>query len=498
MPMPHATRHRSLVARYSIVSLALAVLPLSIPAAEFTVTSRLDSGAGTLRAAIMAANVAPNPPHVIRFQDPYPLGGRIVLESNLPTIVQALEIDGGNRFAQVSGNELFPVLRAQAALTIRNLQLRDGWAPVTTTTAGNGGCIRFNGAPGPTMNLLVENATFENCAAQALAFPSGGAIHWLSGSGTVTIRNSLFTLNFAASNDPAGEQPRGGAVAATGNILIEDSTFENNQVVAFGSNDGGFGGALQLSAIADGTVTVRRNRLRFNRVTPDAANLGTGGAMDIGGAANASILVENNWFRSNEARRGGAIHMVMTGTGASATVRNNTFQDNESVDGGHLSVFGWRLFAQHNTFDDGRATNGGHLRLEGTDVRQFSNNLMTRFTGNGMCVSIAINRTNLLGAGNVLRAACSGLELGDDQFLATDPVAERDETVRIGILRYANDLRIVDRANDEPEHCLDTDARNGNRPLDGDADGASECDPGAHEHAIPRIFGNGFESSVIQ
>lgn len=464
------------------------------PAAEFVVTSRLDSGAGTLREAMFAANSTANPPHTIRFESPYPIGGRIVLASTLPSLGQATIIDGGDRFAQLSGNEQFPLLLTSQPLTIRNLQLMDGWAPAVNTTAGNGGCIRYNGMGG---NLLVENARFENCAARSLLIASGGAIQWLSGSGSVTIRNSVFQLNAAVSNDAGSEQPRGGAIAASGDILIEDSTFENTQVRALGGTNGGFGGALSLVAPIGGTVTIRGNRFRFNVATPDAADLGWGGAVYVSVDSNSQVTLENNWFRENLARLGGATHIRMLGTGSTLALSNNSFQGNEAVEGGQLSVIGGQIRLWHNSFDAGLATSGSQLRLESSDVRQFSNNLLGRSTGTSACQTIGINRANLVGAGNVLVAPCTGLELADDQLLGSDPLPIRDETQRIGVLVYANELGIVDRGNDLPEHCLLTDARGTQRSLDGNGDGGTRCDPGALEHASPRVFRDGFETISI-
>jgi len=477
-----------------VVFCAVGLAPAEVPAAEFLVTSRLDSGAGTFRQALIGANAAANAPHVIRFVEPYPLGGRIVLASGLQEITVPVTIDGGNRAPQLSGNELFPLLIARSHLTVRNLFLLDGWTPAVNTTAGSGGCIRLTGTAQSAFDLTVENSRFENCIAQGTTYGGGGAIRWLSSGGSVTLRQSIFTGNFVVTTNTLDEQPRGGAVEIGAQVLIEDSTFENNQIVSIGTN-GGFGGAVAIFQPNGASATLRGNRFRFNQGSPDDTTFGYGGAVHVLGAPGSSVVVENNWFRTNRARRGGALDILMVESAASSTLRNNSFQENDAQDGGQVSVTGGQLFFQHNTLHEGIASVGAHVRFTGLDARQFSNNLLTGFIGTSACSLVGVTRTQLIGAGNVVREACTGIELADDRFLDTSPIGERDESVRIGVLRFQNDVRILDRGNSDPEHCLPTDARGTARSADGNGDGTTQCDPGALEHGSPILFRSGFEST---
>src|SRR5919112_1990297 len=92
----------------------------------FTVTNTKDSGAGSLRAAIEAANARAGADEIV-FADG--VGGTITLSSTLPTITdpEGLAIDGGGDVT-VSGNHAVGVFFVAfgAKLDLRNLIVADG------------------------------------------------------------------------------------------------------------------------------------------------------------------------------------------------------------------------------------------------------------------------------------------------------------------------------------------------------------------------------------
>src|SRR5215469_1943728 len=65
----------------------------------FTVTNLNDSGAGSLRAAITAANGDSGSPTVINFS----VNGTITLASTLPTLTHSISIDATTEPSHVSG-----------------------------------------------------------------------------------------------------------------------------------------------------------------------------------------------------------------------------------------------------------------------------------------------------------------------------------------------------------------------------------------------------------
>jgi hypothetical protein len=131
-------------------------------ATTFTVTNTNDSGPGSLRAAIEAANANAAADQIV-FADG--VSGTITLASSLPTITDTagLTINGGGDVT-VSGNHDVGVFEVtsnnfgEVKLTIRNLTIADG-AGVDTSFGRMGGGINNGGT------LEVVNVTFSDNSA---------------------------------------------------------------------------------------------------------------------------------------------------------------------------------------------------------------------------------------------------------------------------------------------------------------------------------------------
>src|SRR5918998_2835936 len=137
-------------------SVVMAVVVLSSPAwaAAYTVTNNADSGAGSLRQAIIDANTSTGVADTINF-DQSLSGQTITLTSaQLPTItdVAGLTIDGGSVNITISGNDQYRVFEvgSGAKLTLSNLTVANG------AIDDRGGGI-YNGQGG---TLEVSNSTF--------------------------------------------------------------------------------------------------------------------------------------------------------------------------------------------------------------------------------------------------------------------------------------------------------------------------------------------------
>ncbi|MCW5845474.1 MAG: hypothetical protein KIT77_29750, partial [Caldilinea sp.] len=122
-----------------VLTLVLAQVGLSTPvvrAAQFAVTSTADSGAGTLRQAILDANGSAGA-DIITFN--LPAGSTIALSSPLPPITDDLLIGGpGAEQLTVSGSStsrVFTVLGG--TVTISGLAIRNGKAQGGAGGAGN-------------------------------------------------------------------------------------------------------------------------------------------------------------------------------------------------------------------------------------------------------------------------------------------------------------------------------------------------------------------------
>src|SRR5829696_9394082 len=109
-------------------SVVMAVVVLASPAwaATYTVTNNADSGAGSLRQAIIDADATTGVADTINF-DPTSLGSSatITLTSSLPPITDGagLTIDGGSADITISGDNQYHVFEvgSGAKLTLSNL-----------------------------------------------------------------------------------------------------------------------------------------------------------------------------------------------------------------------------------------------------------------------------------------------------------------------------------------------------------------------------------------
>ncbi|HWW62325.1 MAG TPA: right-handed parallel beta-helix repeat-containing protein, partial [Thermoanaerobaculia bacterium] len=221
---------------------ALAAAPAS--AATFTVSSLNDSGAGTLRQAIVDANTAAGP-DVITFQAG--LTGTILLTSGQLEIYDSVDVQGpGAAVISVSGNNssrVFYLYDGGATLDVRiagltitqgfdtigagvvnfdeNLTL-DGVTITGNNAQGDGGGLW---ADGFSMNLTILNSTISGNTSGG----DGGGIYVEDTGGPLTITNSTITGNSATA--------AGGGIYLydpDDNVIIRDTTISGNTAGSLG------------------------------------------------------------------------------------------------------------------------------------------------------------------------------------------------------------------------------------------------------------------------
>ena len=176
-------------------------------ALTYTVSNLNNSGVGSLRQAIIDANVNTGVADTITFT----VSGTITLTSSLPTIIDDLTLDGSGQEVTVDGNNLYRVLRINPGktVTINHLSIANG-----VSTGSTGGAILNSGG-----YLTVTQSVLSGNSAT-----SGGAIY--NDGGTTTVTDSTFSANSA---------DYGGAILVfSGSVTVANSTFSGNSAVEGG------------------------------------------------------------------------------------------------------------------------------------------------------------------------------------------------------------------------------------------------------------------------
>ena len=226
-------------------ALLLAASPAG--AASFTVTNLNDSGAGSLRQAILDANAAPTD-DVIDFAPG--LSGTILLTSGQMMISDEVTITGsGSANVTISGggtNRIFYIFDSPhvgaLAVTISGLTLTDGYA----AKYGGGAIVAWSA------ETTLRDVVITNSSAQG----KGGAIlQALSGNSQgrdarLTLENCVISGNSATGN--------GGGVALynTGGAIITDTVFTGNTAA--------YGGGAISDEFTTVSTTITHSRMSGN------------------------------------------------------------------------------------------------------------------------------------------------------------------------------------------------------------------------------------------
>jgi parallel beta-helix repeat protein len=249
-----------------------------------TVTSAADSGTGSLRAAIAAAQAG----DTIQFA-PSLANRTITLTSGELALTKSIEIDGsGAPNLTLSGNFASRIFSAGGGInfSLKNLALVNG------KTSGKGGAVWLR--DGGTA-ITVFNCRFENNDAGI-----GGAIQ-IGNGGKATVLNSQFNGNKGVS---ANNGFSAGAIAndGSGEMVIKNSQFTNNI---------GFNGGAIYSLLSP--LTVENCLFRNNEAIGEGGGAiftDGGNAVGPGGTVGGTIAVRGSWFEGNKAKgEGGALFL---------------------------------------------------------------------------------------------------------------------------------------------------------------------------------------------
>lgn len=429
-------------------------------------------------------------------------------------------IDGGDRIT-LSGRlatRLFEVMRLnpedQTEVTLRNVALILG----RTLDSFGGAVLQRSGSA-----LTLEGVTVQF----SFAALTGGGIASEPFT-TLVVRNSEFQSNGAAS---------GGAIASTGNVLVEDTLF------SFNSGFSEMGGDRQGGAIQSwgAPLVVRRSRFEDSEARFGAAiykrdeglqiedsqfidNFDSRGSITgvSRGAAVMSIgsstLITRSHFTGNrgalDESAGGALYL---GNAGSCLIRDSSFAANEASLGGTVRLERSCGFDQVTIssaqpgaiirFDSSVQAGFRHVTLLGPDGgTAISTDLnggttFMRFASsvlNGDVIGLIAPSS---GGGNVLHSnlilgGIGDLNVADGAALGLALLPDPPPGATLFVPQPGSPL--LDRATDCP---FDTDARGAERAVDGDGNGSALCDTGAIERQLlppAPIFRNGFEANVMQ
>lgn len=263
-----------------------------VRAAILVVTNTNDSGAGSLRQAILDANGSSGPDEIT-----FNLGGcpcAIPLSSRLD-INDALTITGpgASQLALDGGNAVQVIGTANVPVSISGLAISNGLAITPTTT---GGGIYAQG-PLTLTQMLIEGNT---------ATDYGGGVLALN---RLSIAQSIFENNTAIRYD-------GGGLYVNNSLDIVGSQFSNNRTTVHK----GYGGGGGLISFGPTTIT------SSSFISNTSADWG-GGAYLASFAPNTEVQLTSVQFNNNRAEDGGGGGLFSWFTTTLVTV---DFSDNYS------------------------------------------------------------------------------------------------------------------------------------------------------------------------
>lgn len=208
-----------------VLVVALVLATVSAHAATFTVTTTNNSGTGSLRDAISAAN-ATGAADTIEFASG--LAGTITLASALPALSSDVFIQGpGADVMIVSGGGTVRVFEISGGTTVEiaGLTIADG-------SSASGGAGIFNeGALTLSDCVLSGNSS--------TGFTDGGAIY--NQDGVLEVFGSMIVGN---------EAEAGGGIRSTGTMTLIDSTVASNVSILGGGIDNGGDAFIHRSTIS--------------------------------------------------------------------------------------------------------------------------------------------------------------------------------------------------------------------------------------------------------
>lgn len=238
--------------------LTIALASARMTAATYTVTSKLDSGDGSLRQAILLANNNPGPDIV-----DFAITGTITLTSGELAITDALTIIGpGAGKLTINGNYASRVFDIESTtVSMSGLTITNGVADTSAVGGSIGGAIRNTGGALTLSAVTLSN----NVALGGTSGGEGGGIANVSG-GQLTASGVTFNRNVATGSCSGG---LGGGIYNDAISALSLSVSHVTRNIAAGSPGDG-GGVYNLGTFTADSKTV----ITGNRASTSGNNIG--------------------------------------------------------------------------------------------------------------------------------------------------------------------------------------------------------------------------------
>jgi len=317
----------------------------SAHAGTVVVTSIADSGAGSLRAAIAAANAG----DTIQF-DATLNGQTITLTSAQLLIDKNLTITGPGasqltvKRSTAGGTPNFRIFEITPAhtVTIQGLTINNGIALAASYPGGGG--VYNNGS-----TLTIVDCTITGNSAVAGGGITNNAV--TAGSATLTVTNSTISNNSAADGLGGGiyNFARNSSFHAV--LTVTNSTISGNSAAMGGGidNDG-------ISSAGSATLTISNSG-----VTDNSAEIYGGGIKNDGSfSGDSTVIMSNCTISGNSSLEGGgglANRVESSGDVGVVSIVNSTISDNSAHDyGGGIKNSRSTLTVTNSTLTGNRTT----------------------------------------------------------------------------------------------------------------------------------------------
>jgi predicted outer membrane repeat protein len=420
-----------------------------------TVVNTTDSGAGSLRQAILDICSG----GTINFASS--LSGQTITLASTLVIDKDLTIDGSSLASQVSisGNNSVRVFHINSgnSVTLNSLKVVNG--NTATPDVGGSGVLNFG-----TLNIM--NATLSGNTMNGYGGSGGGIFN----VGMLDIENSIFSGNSAHQGGGLNNNV-GGTVNITNSTFSENSAEYGGGIInyetlnitnsTFSSNSGiSTGGGISNH----GMLTITNSSLSSNS-SGESSTSGSGGGIYNSG----TMTTTSNTFSDNSATgQGGGIY-----NGNVVTIVTNTFSGNlASLYGGGIFNNG-TMDITNSTFSGnivGSVDGGGGINNAGT--MNYVNTILANSPFDADCYNsgtISTNINNLIETNGPVGHTCGSPSSTGDPMLA--PLANNGgSTQTMALLSGSPAIDAGDDAN-----CPATDQRGVSRPQ------GSKCDIGAYE-----------------